>query len=74
MGVYSSYTSASASGPAGRMVSSAIELIKKSKRPIIIIGYGANDAMANVIELAESLNAPILTTFSQTPAKQSSHE
>ena len=66
--------SAMASGPDGRMASPAIEpaadvmaeaiaLISKSKRPIIIVGYGAGDAMANVIELAKILNAPVLTTF-----------
>jgi thiamine pyrophosphate-dependent acetolactate synthase large subunit-like protein/nitrite reductase/ring-hydroxylating ferredoxin subunit len=63
-----------ASGPAGRVASSAIEppedaledalaRLKKSKRPIVIVGYGARDAMNDVIALAESLNAPVLTTF-----------
>ena len=62
------------SGPAGRVASSAIEppedalkdalaRLKKSKRPIVIVGYGARDAMDDVIALAESLNAPVLTTF-----------
>ena len=63
-----------ASGPAGRVASSAIEppedalkdalaRLKKSKRPIVIVGYGAREAMNDVIALAESLNAPVLTTF-----------
>ena len=63
-----------ASSPAGRVAATAIEpaadvlaesiaLIKESKRPIIIVGYGARDSMDNVIELAEQLNAPVLTTF-----------
>ncbi len=66
--------SASASGPAGRLASQAIapdenalseakQLIGESKRPIIIVGYGALDAMADVIAFAEQLNAPVLTTF-----------
>jgi len=66
--------SATASGPDGRMAASniapaedvlndAISLITKSKRPIIIVGYGARDAMPDVIALAERLNAPVLTTF-----------
>lgn len=66
--------SATASGPAGRVAAStivpadevlndAVSLIKKSKRPIVIVGYGARDAMDNVIKLAERLNAPVLTTF-----------
>ncbi|MGB0723525.1 MAG: thiamine pyrophosphate-binding protein [Gammaproteobacteria bacterium] len=34
-----------------------------AQRPVIIAGYGAREAMSEVIELAERLNAPILTTF-----------
>jgi len=62
------------SGPEGRLsvasiapddavLDDAVKLIKKSKRPIIIVGYGARDAMGDVIELAEQLNAPVMTTF-----------
>jgi thiamine pyrophosphate-dependent acetolactate synthase large subunit-like protein/nitrite reductase/ring-hydroxylating ferredoxin subunit len=65
---------AAASGPTGRVAVSdiapaeealndAVSLIIKSKRPIVIVGYGARDAMDDVIALAERLNAPILTTF-----------
>ncbi len=63
-----------ASGPGGRIgaqeisppesaVTEALALIEKSKRPIIIVGYGARNSMPEVIALAEKLNAPILTTF-----------
>ena len=63
-----------ASGPAGRVAASgiappddalqdAVARMKASQRPIIIVGYGARDAMAEVIALAESLTAPVLTTF-----------
>ena len=66
--------SASASGPNGRVaapaiapaveaLNDAISLINRSKRPIVIVGYGARDAMVEVIGLAERLNAPVLTTF-----------
>jgi len=66
--------SANASGPDGRIAASAIapaddalrgalDLVEKSKRPIVIVGYGAKDAMGDVIALAERLNAPVLTTF-----------
>jgi len=41
----------------------AVAQLKQSKRPIVIVGYGARDAMADVIALAERLNAPVLTTF-----------
>ena len=65
---------AAATGPAGRLaalditpsetsVSDALALIRKSQRPIIIAGYGARDAMEELIHLAEQLNAPVLTTF-----------
>jgi len=45
------------------VLNQAQSLIGQSKRPIIIVGYGARDAMDEIIELAERLNAPILTTF-----------
>jgi thiamine pyrophosphate-dependent acetolactate synthase large subunit-like protein/nitrite reductase/ring-hydroxylating ferredoxin subunit len=62
------------SGPEGRVtdsniapdedvISDTLSLIGKAKRPIVIVGYGARDAMESVIELAEKLNAPVLTTF-----------
>ena len=62
------------SGPEGRVsvtkmapdegvLQDALALIAKSKRPIVIVGYGARDAMDPIIEMAEHLNAPILTTF-----------
>ena len=65
---------AGASGPDGRIATPAIapdenalenakRLIGESKRPIIIVGYGARDGMDEVIALAENLDAPVLTTF-----------
>ncbi|MGI9422757.1 MAG: thiamine pyrophosphate-dependent enzyme [Hyphomicrobiaceae bacterium] len=63
-----------AAGPAGRLsahditpsrgdLEPAIAAIAQARRPIVIVGYGARDAMADVIALAEKLNAPVLTTF-----------
>lgn len=49
--------------PAAESVEEALKLLKSHRRPIIIVGYGAKNAMAEVIALAEKLNAPILTTF-----------
>ena len=62
------------SSPAGRVAAATIappaealteanNLIGSSKRPIVIVGYGARDSMDAVIKLADSLNAPVLTTF-----------
>ncbi len=61
-------------GPSGRMarpritpdpdsVDEALKLIDGSTRPIIIVGYGAREHMASIIQLAEKLHAPVLTTF-----------
>ena len=65
---------AAAGSPEGRISAPRIspdedvleQLVEKTtvaKRPIIIVGYGAREAMAAVIELAEQLHAPVLTTF-----------
>lgn len=63
-----------ASGPEGRIcpreihpptesLAAALDLIRASKRPVIIVGHGARFHMAPVIALAERLNAPVITTF-----------
>lgn len=65
---------AKASGPDGRLAEPVIvpgaevldQVVGKvagSKRPIIIVGYGARDAMDDITALAERLSAPVLTTF-----------
>lgn len=41
----------------------AIGKIRESKRPVIIVGHGARFNMPAVIEFAEQLKAPVLTTF-----------
>lgn len=41
----------------------AIEMFKASKRPVIIVGHGARFHMDQIIAFAESLNAPVMTTF-----------
>jgi thiamine pyrophosphate-dependent acetolactate synthase large subunit-like protein/nitrite reductase/ring-hydroxylating ferredoxin subunit len=65
---------AKASGPEGRItqlqiappqkqLDHAVNMIRKSKRPVIIVGHGARFHMDAIIALAESLNSPVLTTF-----------
>ncbi|MDH3701725.1 MAG: thiamine pyrophosphate-binding protein [Alphaproteobacteria bacterium] len=49
--------------PSGIAVARAVKLIAPAKRPIVIVGYGARDAMPEITKLAERLKAPILTTF-----------
>ena len=65
---------AKASGPDGRIgarevrpaesvLGQALTLIEGSKRPVIVVGAGSRGQMDEVTALAESLNAPVLTTF-----------
>ncbi|MDJ0707127.1 MAG: thiamine pyrophosphate-binding protein [Leptolyngbyaceae cyanobacterium MO_188.B28] len=65
---------AQASNPAGRIsplqiapppdaLNQAVKHLQQAKRPVIIVGHGARFNMPAIIELAESLNAPVLTTF-----------
>ena len=65
---------AKSGGPAGRVgrreiappaesLDAAVELLAKSKRPVIIVGHGARFEMESVLALAETLGSPVLTTF-----------
>ena len=49
--------------PSSKALDEAIEKINHSKRPVIIVGYGAREAMESIVSFAESLNAPVITTF-----------
>ena len=49
--------------PPKEMLDKAVALLKEAKRPVIITGHGARFHMEGIIELAETLGAPILTTF-----------
>ena len=65
---------AQASGPEGRLpeleiappeaaLERAAERLRKAKRPVIVAGHGARFHRSSVRDLAEALNAPVLTTF-----------
>jgi thiamine pyrophosphate-dependent acetolactate synthase large subunit-like protein/nitrite reductase/ring-hydroxylating ferredoxin subunit len=65
---------AKAGGPEGRVtprdiappeesLESARRLLSRSKRPVIIVGHGARFSMPGIIELAEILDCPVITTF-----------
>jgi pyruvate oxidase len=67
-------TEARAGSPEGRMprmeiapdersLTDAIACLRAARRPVIIVGYGARDDMPAILELAERLHAPVLTTF-----------
>ncbi len=44
-------------------VDQAIRMINDAKRPIIIIGHGAWEAREQIAALAETMGAPVVTTF-----------
>lgn len=49
--------------PAEESFSKMQTKIQESKRPLIIVGYGARNFMPKIIEYAENLNAAVITTF-----------
>ncbi|MBK5289204.1 MAG: thiamine pyrophosphate-binding protein, partial [Acidimicrobiia bacterium] len=66
--------SARASSPVGRVADTriappaavlqdALDLIEGARRPVIVVGHGARFEMDAVLELADTLGAPVLTTF-----------
>lgn len=63
-----------AAGPEGRIsapvvipqeadVAAASQMINKAKRPMFVIGHGAWEANKDIIALAETMGAPVVTTF-----------
>ncbi len=64
----------SVNGPVGRLADrrvappattlhQATVAVRRATRPVVIVGNGARGAVAEVIDLAERLGAPVLTTF-----------
>ncbi len=49
--------------PPAEMLDKAVQMIKKSRRPVFIVGHGARHSMENITRLAEMFHAPVLTTF-----------
>ncbi len=49
--------------PPKQAVADAVEMIKKSKRPVIIMGHGSRFQRKEVVAFAEKLKAPVVTTF-----------
>ncbi len=49
--------------PPKQMLDKAINLIKKAKRPLIIVGHGARFHMEAITNFAETLGCPVVTTF-----------
>lgn len=59
--------------PAADGLRDAMYRFWRTKRPVIIVGYGARDDMDAVIDLAEGLGCPILTTFKAKGVIPDSH-
>ena len=49
--------------PPAASLDAAVELLEGARRPVIIVGHGARFDMAEITALAESLRAPVITTF-----------
>ena len=49
--------------PSDETIEQITQKISNSSKPVIIVGYGAQSSMPDVIKFAEQLNAPVLTTF-----------
>ncbi|MCZ6688973.1 MAG: thiamine pyrophosphate-binding protein [Planctomycetota bacterium] len=49
--------------PPEEAVEGALKLLRDVKRPLMIIGHGARTHMPAILDLAEELNSPVITTF-----------
>jgi len=59
--------------PPKEELNKANSLIKKAKKPTIIIGHGARNASQEILNFAEKIGAPIMTTFKAKGAVADSH-
>lgn len=59
--------------PPQESLEKALNMLKKARRPVIIVGHGARFNMDSIIELAEQLNSPVLTTFKAKGQISDSH-
>ena len=49
--------------PSGESLAKAVNLLRNSNRPVMIVGHGARFHMDAIVPFAERLRAPVLTTF-----------
>ncbi len=59
--------------PPQESLEKALNMLKKARRPVIIVGHGARFNMDSIIELAEQLNCPVMTTFKAKGQISDSH-
>ncbi len=51
----------------------AAELLNKADRPVVIVGHGAREHRQQIIEFAEQIDAPVITTFKAKGLISDSH-
>ena len=49
--------------PPKESLDKALDLIRKSEKPVIIVGHGSRFNMNRIVAFAEKINCPVLTTF-----------
>jgi thiamine pyrophosphate-dependent acetolactate synthase large subunit-like protein/nitrite reductase/ring-hydroxylating ferredoxin subunit len=49
--------------PAASVLDAAAEVLSGSTRPMIVVGHGARSGIADIVALAEAIDAPVATTF-----------
>lgn len=59
--------------PPQQAFSYALARIARARRPVIIAGFGAKEGMPEIIELAEKLDCPVITTFKAKGAIPDAH-
>ena len=59
--------------PDEALLQRAVELLERARRPLLYVGAGARDVGAEVVALAELLEAPISTTFQGKGVVPESH-
>ena len=59
--------------PSPETLDISVRAIAEARRPMIIVGYGAQSAMADVIAFAEHSGAPVATTFKAKGQISDSH-
>ncbi len=49
--------------PAASALDAAVDVLSGAARPMIIVGHGARSGIDDIVTLAETINAPVATTF-----------
>ncbi|MDA1061618.1 MAG: hypothetical protein O2895_01695, partial [Chloroflexi bacterium] len=60
--------------PPARLLDDAVAAIAAAARPIVIVGNGARDGIEDITAFAESIGAPIVTTFKAKGLISDHHE